>query len=198
MKKKIIILIIFIIICIIPICVNAIKKEQIWKTVELSENELKVLNKTENTIIKFPLPTNKNSYIDETEEVMNNSGQYIESEPSEAEKETYKKWNKENEEFARKNNILNNLLNKYYPEEYSAITKMQKSETDGGISFKLDLTESQKKKTELIVTLYKEHELNNEEKEICKETLKYYYEIPQKEIKLDDELKIEIEKIINN
>lgn len=47
-----------------------------------------------------------------------------------SEEELYKKWNEEQKEYDRKNNIVNDLLNKYYPKEKNVIDEMNLKEIE--------------------------------------------------------------------
>lgn len=186
----------------VPMMANA-KRETKSVDVTLSDTAYNmILNsnefKSDNSQDSLSLVTNQNPFGTDNELVANN-GQTIlyGQELSEADAQQYAKWEEGRIEYERKNKIINDLLNKYYPDEKKEIDELRKKEIDETIGIPVGLTESDIMRTELIVKVFRNQSLSNEEREICKEKLKYYYDEQNKKLKFSEDLNGEVEKIIN-
>ena len=115
---------------------------------------------------------------------------------SENDSEMYDKWRLGQEAYNKKTEILNDLLNKYYPDEMSRLYEMSEEQNNSGSGIPIGLTEYSIKKVELIVKLYKEQNLNQEEREICKDELRTYYKEQNENKKFTDNLNLEVENIL--
>lgn len=199
MKKRVLIIIfiaIILLIIFVPIIVNA-NKNQNWNQARL-KNEV-VSNDIVNEILPVQLFDEENYVNDEipieeenksTKDSSNNTTSI-----SQEDKEQYKKWAEEGEEYRKKWRTVNNLLESYYPNEYSKIQETIQEINTNGLNT-ITLKQYEIDKAELVVKLYNEQNLNSEEKESCKLVLDTYYTTPEGDIKMSDDLKKEIEAII--
>ena len=133
------------------------------------------------------------------EEQKKNNTQYdnneiIETEITPEEKAQYEKWEQENEEYLKNGLIVEDLLNKYYENEYKKVKEIMPNRGNG--KTEITLTEFDAERAELITKLYNEQKLTQKEKEACKQELNKVYKTPYNKVKLNDSLKKKIEKAI--
>ncbi len=198
-KKAIIFLICIIVILVflsLPLVIKA-SKDLKWKEVEVDPNGINIIiyNASTEKGTGIELSDEKNYVAPEIEQKDDSITPYSSQETTEEEKALYDKWKKESELSIKRGEIVENLLEKNYPNENNLIKqKVNAKKKDGEIT--LQLTSEDIERAKLIVMLYKEKKLNKEEKEACKQSLSNYYKRPYDKVKIDDELKKEIEKII--
>ncbi len=192
MKKKITILVfcmLVVLAIVIPIIVTA-NKNQNWKQVELSDNGIS--NNEATSLSLF----DEENYVREDIPIENiSTEEYQNNEISEEDRKQYEKWAKEGEEYREKGRVVNELLAEYYPDEFNKIQKEIDEINTNGLNT-ITLKQYEVDKADLVVKLYNEHKLDKSEKEACKIVLYTYYKTPEGDIKMSDDLKKEIEKII--
>ena len=178
-------------------CVTNAIKEQNWKQAELkvnntnsdayeNTNPLKIFD--ENNYIAEEIPIES---VETNERMLNSNSET----KSEEDKELYEKRKKEAEEYRKKGEIVNDLLEKFYPTEYAKIQDEIENEKNKKV-ISISLKQYEADKAKLIVELYNEQKLSNEEKKACRQELTTYYEAPEDNVKLENSVKNEIEKIL--
>ena len=198
-NKKIIITILFTIIVLItisvPMIVGAVKNQE-WRELESDNSKISqnnIITNASKSGSGIPL-INEATYKKDQNINTNDSNVVVESELTPEDKAMYEKWAKENEVSLKKSLMVEDLLNKYYEDDYKRIQSIMPDRSNGSIE--ITLTEYDVERAELIVKIYNEQKLNKEEKEACEHELNVVYKTPYNEIQLSDTLKKDIEKII--
>lgn len=199
--KKIVVILLSIIILLLIISIPEIvsaTKDQHWRELKsnnqtVSKDNIMTTNSNNDTGISL---FNEEEY---REEQKKNNTQYdnneiIETEITPEEKAQYEKWEQENEEYLKNGLIVEDLLNKYYENEYKKVKEIMPNRGNG--KTEITLTEFDAERAELITKLYNEQKLTQKEKEACKQELNKVYKTPYNKVKLNDSLKKKIEKAI--
>ena len=199
-KKSVIILfpiIILLLIISISEIVKTVKKQQ-WREFNsnnqtISKDNIMTANSNNGSGISL---FNEEEYREEPKKNIpeNDNNEIVETEITPEEKAMYERWKKENEEYFKNGLIVEDLLNKYYEDEYKKVKEIMPNRGNGNTE--ITLTEFDVERAELIIKLYNEQKLTKKEKEACKQELNKIYKTPYNKVKLDDSLKIKIEKII--
>ena len=199
-KKSVIILfpiIILLLIISISEIVKTVKKQQ-WREFNsnnqtISKDNIMTANSNNGSGISL---FNEEGYREEQKKNIpeNDNNEIVETEITPEEKAMYERWKKENEEYFKNGLIVEDLLNKYYVDEYKKVKEIMPNRGNGNTE--ITLTEFDVERAELIIKLYNEQKLTKKEKEACKQELNKIYKTPYNKVKLDDSLKIKIEKII--
>ena len=199
-KKSVIILfpiIILLLIISISEIVKTVKKQQ-WREFNsnnqtISKDNIMTANSNNGSGISL---FNEEEYREEPKKNIpeNDNNEIVETEITPEEKAMYERWKKENEEYFKNGLIVEDLLNKYYEDEYKKVKEIMPNRGNGNTE--ITLPEFDVERAELIIKLYNEQKLTKKEKEACKQELNKIYKTPYNKVKLDDSLKIKIEKII--
>lgn len=199
-KKSVIILfpiIILLLIISISEIVKTVKKQQ-WREFNsnnqtISKDNIMTANSNNGSGISL---FNEEEYREEQKKNIpeNDNNEIVETEITPEEKAMYERWKEENEEYFKNGLIVEDLLNKYYADEYKKVKEIMPNRGNGNTE--ITLTEFDVERAELIIKLYNEQKLTKKEKEACKQELNKIYKTPYNKVKLDDSLKMKIEKII--
>lgn len=199
-KKSVIILfpiIILLLIISISEIVKTVKKQQ-WREFNsnnqtISKDNIMTANSNNGSGISL---FNEEEYREEQKKNIpeNDNNEIVETEITPEEKAMYERWKEENEEYFKNGLIVEDLLNKYYEDEYKKVKEIMPNRGNGNTE--ITLTEFDVERAELIIKLYNEQKLTKKEKEACKQELNKIYKTPYNKVKLDDSLKMKIEKII--
>lgn len=199
--KKIVVILLSIIILLLIISIPEIvraAKDQHWRELKSNNQTISkgdIMTTNSNNVTGISL-FNEEEY---REEQKKNNTQYdnneiIETEITPEEKAQYEKWEQENEEYLKNGLIVEDLLNKYYENEYKKVKEIMPNRGNG--KTEITLTEFDVERAELITKLYNEQKLTPKEKEACKQELNKVYKTPYNKVKLNDSLKKKIEKAI--